>query len=153
MASRTIEVEPLAAAMSATHVAVASRSVVFLWRHRGGGGDDEATRTFHVDGDARDRYGDVSAYGASNDPVTAVAASEKTLLVARKSGAMLRFSLPGLASESGLATKCRARVLALNCKGTKFAAIDTSGVLSVFDLALLEVGGARGRREAGRDRR
>ena len=40
---------------------------------------------------------------------------------------MLRFSLPGLASESGLATKCRARVLALNCKGTKFAAIDTSG--------------------------
>ena len=134
VASRTIEVEPLAAAMSATHVAVASRSVVFLWRYRGGGGDDEATRTFHVDGDARDRYGDVSAYGASNDPVTAVAASEKTLLVARKSGAMLRFSLPGLASESGLATKCRARVLALNCKGTKFAAIDTSGVLSVFDL-------------------
>ena len=134
VASRTIEVEPLAAAMSATHVAVASRSVVFLWRYRGGGGGDEATRTFHVDGDVRDRYGDASAYGASNDPVTAVAASEKTLLVARKSGATLRFSLPGLASEGGLATKCRARVLALNCKGTKFAAIDASGVLSVFDL-------------------
>ena len=33
-----------------------------------------------------------------------------------------------------LATKCRARVLALNCKGTKFAAIDASGTLSVFDV-------------------
>ena len=136
VASRTIEVEPLAAAMSATHVAVASRSVVFLWRYGGGGDarDDDATRTFHVDSDARDRFGDASAYGTSSDPVTAVAVSGTTLLVARKSGAMLRFGLPGFASEGRLATKCRARVLALNCKGTKFAAIDGSGVLSVFDL-------------------
>jgi WD repeat-containing protein 35 len=135
VASKTTEVEPRAAAMTSTHVVVASHSVVFLWRYRGGGGTDDETRTFHVDSDARDgSFGDASSYGASNDPVTAVAASEKTLLVARKSGAMTKFGLPGFISEGRLATKCRARVLALNCKGTKFAAIDASGTLSVFDV-------------------
>ena len=135
VASKTTEVEPRAAAMTSTHVVVASHSVVFLWRYRGGGGTDDDTRTFHVDSDARDgSFGDAFSYGASNDPVTAVAASEKTLLVARKSGAMTRLGLPGFASEGRLATKCRARVLALNCKGTKFAAIDASGTLSVFDV-------------------
>ena len=135
VASKTFEVEPRAAAMTSTHVVVASHSVVFLWRYRGGGGTDDETRTFHVDSDARDgAFGDASSYGASNDPVTAVAASEKTVLVARKSGAMTKFGLPGFASEGRLATKCRARVLALNCKGTKFAAIDASGTLSVFDV-------------------
>ena len=63
------------------------------------------------------------------DVITAVAANDSMLLVARASGAVIRYSLPRIAKEGKYILKCRPQTLAINCNSSKFAAIDMNAVL------------------------
>lgn len=70
----------------------------------------------------------------TNDPICAVTSSKSTLIVARASGTLLRFSLPHLTLENKYIIKCRPQSISLNCDSTRLSIIDINGVLTLFDL-------------------
>ena len=93
------------------------------------------------------------------DVITAVAASDSMLLVARASGTIVRYrcvrsgsashcqschatwpatlifprcSMPRIAKEGKYTLKCRPQTMAINCNSTKFAVIDMNAVLYLY---------------------
>lgn len=70
----------------------------------------------------------------TGDPITCSAISDKCLVVARRSGTLLKMSLPHLSLENTYAVKCEPSRIELNCNSSKLALVDGGGTLSVFDL-------------------
>ena len=70
---------------------------------------------------------------STSDPITAVAAQGSTLVVARSSGVVYRYSLPGLVLEGQHLLRCRPQYIRLNCDATRMSVIDFNGVLTFFD--------------------
>jgi len=70
----------------------------------------------------------------TNDPICAMCASKSTLVIARSSGVLLRFSLPHLSFEQRYVVRCRPQSISLNCNSTRLSIIDINGVLTLFDL-------------------
>jgi len=71
---------------------------------------------------------------ATNDPVCCICASKTTLIMARASGTLLRFTLPHLTLENKYVVRCRPAIISLNCDSTRLSIIDINGVLTLFDL-------------------
>ena len=150
--SKLIEVEPTYVAITPYHVVAASHSFVYVWQYRtlmskltsvdlGAGSlrrKEGRERCFHIDDPPAallsDAVADVNGREPSADPVIAVAASQHCLLVARESGAMLRYSLPHIGLETTYNLRGRPQTLSINSDSTRCAIVDTNGVLTLLDL-------------------
>ena len=153
--TKTIEMEPKCVAMSPYHVCAASSDHIYVWQYRtlmsrltsvdeGGGASslrrkEGRERAFHID-DAPSATQGVEALaiagtrGRTADPIVAVAAAPACLLVARDSGALVRYSLPHLGPEGTFQLRCRPATMHINCDTSRVAIIDANGLLTLFDL-------------------
>ncbi|KAI8474040.1 MAG: intraflagellar transport protein [Monoraphidium minutum] len=157
--SRYIDHEPKHLCITDTHVIAASDEVVFTWQFRSSfsrlspaeaaaaaanvgaaavGGAGARDRVMHIDAPsthvAPDAFKPAGGGGASADPVAAVAASNTCLVVARSSGVVYRYSLPGLTLEGQHLLRCRPHRLALNCDSTRLGVVDFGGTFSILDM-------------------
>ena len=74
------------------------------------------------------------AVDAVEDPIACICCSDKFLVVARKGGAITRFTLPHLNPENTYTVRCEPFRVALNSISSRLALIDASGVMSLLDL-------------------
>ena len=142
---------PLAIAMTPLHVLVADGRCVYIWQYRtpvlkltaaevGEAVVLRAGRERVVDVlDSPDSAVTTEAFvyppsSASTDRICALAASDKVMVVALESGALLVYSLPHVTLEQRATLRSRAALVRLNCDSTLLAVVDTAGVLSVVDL-------------------
>ena len=70
----------------------------------------------------------------TNDPIVCVCALKTTLLAARASGIVYKYSLPHIAFESKHKLKSRPSQIALNCDCTKASVIDVNGYCTLLEL-------------------
>ena len=95
-------------------------------------------RAFHIDDDlSPDASSESKANNVMNDssdPIVAIAASDKCLVVARESGAAHRYSLPHIALEEKFDLKCKPAAIAINCASTRLTVIDSNSTLTLFDM-------------------
>ena len=68
------------------------------------------------------------------DPIVAISASDRMLLLARASGTILRFSLPHVTLEKTYDSSIIPRKMVANCDDTRLAVIDKNGVLNLMVL-------------------
>ncbi|NXO27829.1 WDR35 protein, partial [Cisticola juncidis] len=144
-----IDVEPLFVTMTKTHVIAASREAFYIWQYRvakkltameinqlARTRKEGRERIYHIDDTpSGDGYLDNSrAFEGTRDPICAITASDKILLVGRESGIIQRYSLPSVAVVQSYTLGCRAYQLSLNCNSSRLAIIDLSGVLTFLDL-------------------
>lgn len=85
-----------------------------------------------------------SQMGSTADPICAITAHQHQLLVARSSGVVHGFGLPGLNPDGQYLLRCRPQRLALNCDGSRLAVIDFNGVLSFMDVTASGTGKMKG---------
>ncbi|XP_063088248.1 WD repeat-containing protein 35 isoform X3 [Cavia porcellus] len=146
-----IDVVPLFVTMTKTHVIAASKEAFYVWQYRVAkkltaleinqitrSRKEGRERIYHVDdipSGSMDGIPDYSkAIQGTRDPICAITASDKTLIVGRESGTMQRYSLPNVGLIQIYSLHCRALQLSLNCNSSRLAIIDISGVLTFFDL-------------------
>ncbi|XP_049640768.1 WD repeat-containing protein 35 isoform X1 [Suncus etruscus] len=146
-----IDIVPLFVAMTKTHVIAASKEAFYIWQYRVAkkltaleinqimrSRKEGRERIYHVD-DTPSGSGDGvldynKAIQSTRDPICAITASDKTLIVGRESGTIQRYSLPNVGLIQKITLECRTHKLALNCNSCRLAIIDSSGVLTFFDL-------------------
>ncbi|XP_057287733.1 WD repeat-containing protein 35 isoform X3 [Pezoporus wallicus] len=73
-------------------------------------------------------------FQGTRDPICAITASDKMLLVGRESGTLQRYSLPNVGIVQKFTLNYHAYQLSLNCNSSRVAVIDLSGVLTFFEL-------------------
>ncbi|KAF6259424.1 intraflagellar transport protein [Scenedesmus sp. NREL 46B-D3] len=169
--SKIIEMEPKFVWLTDCYAIAASEEVVYVWQFRnsftrqlaaagaagGAAGSGAAAKLqregreqmFHIDNpidlQAPEKFKQqASQLGGSADPICALTAHQHQLLVARSSGVVHGFGLPGLAPEARYLLRCRPARLSLNCDGSRLAVIDFNGVLSFMDLTAAGTGKMRG---------
>ncbi|XP_030776542.1 WD repeat-containing protein 35-like isoform X2 [Rhinopithecus roxellana] len=146
-----IDIVPLFVAMTKTHVIAASKEAFYTWqycvakkltaleinqitRSRKEGRE----RIYHVDDTPSGSMDGVLDYSkaiqGTRDPICAITASDKILIVGRESGTIQRYSLPNVGLIQKYSVNCRGYQLSLNCNSSRLAVIDISGVLTFFDL-------------------
>uniref|UniRef100_A0A2K5JCK1 WD repeat-containing protein 35 n=1 Tax=Colobus angolensis palliatus TaxID=336983 RepID=A0A2K5JCK1_COLAP len=95
-------------------------------------------RIYHVDDTPSGSMDGVLDYSkaiqGTRDPICAITASDKMLIVGRESGTIQRYSLPNVGLIQKYSLNCRGYQLSLNCNSSRLAVIDISGVLTFFDL-------------------
>ncbi|XP_021561959.1 WD repeat-containing protein 35 isoform X2 [Carlito syrichta] len=146
-----IDIVPLFVAMTKTHVIAASKVAFYTWQYRVAkrltaleinqlmrSRKEGRERIYHVDDIPSGSVNGVLDYSkaiqGTRDPICAITASDKTLIVGRESGTIQRYSLPNVGLIQKYSLNCRAYKLSLNCNSSRLAIIDTSGVLTFFDL-------------------
>ncbi|XP_012869217.1 PREDICTED: WD repeat-containing protein 35 [Dipodomys ordii] len=146
-----IDIVPLFVAMTKTHVIAASKEAFYTWQYRVAkkltaleinqitrSRKEGRERIYHVDDIPSGSLDGVLDYKkaiqGTRDPICAITASDKTLIVGRESGTVQRYSLPNVALIQKYCLHCRAYQLSLNCNSSRLAIIDISGVLTFFDL-------------------
>ena len=148
LASQYPDLTPSALAMSSSHLVAVSPRAVYVWHYaatlRNGSGPppessspDPEQALFHIDTDPQTTSSSVMELAdteETDDPITAVAVSASTLLVARASGTLLRFSLPRLARSKSYATSLRIKSMSLNADDSVVAILDLAGALHLYSL-------------------
>ncbi|KFO69739.1 WD repeat-containing protein 35, partial [Cuculus canorus] len=146
-----IDIGPLFVTMTKTHVIAASKEAFYIWQYRvakkltameinqvARTRREDRERIYHIDDNpsgSADGHLDYSrASEGTRDPICAITASDKILLVGRESGTLQRYSLPSVALVQKYTLNCRPHQLSLNCNSSRAAIIDLSGVLTFFDL-------------------
>ncbi|XP_063186602.1 WD repeat-containing protein 35 isoform X4 [Chroicocephalus ridibundus] len=146
-----IDIGPLFVTMTKTHVIAASKEAFYIWQYRvakkltaveinqvARTRKEGRERIYHIDdtpSGSADGHLDYSrAIEGTRDPICAITASDKMLLVGRESGTIQRYSLPSVALVQKYTLNCRAYQLSLNCNSSRVAIIDLSGVLTIFNL-------------------
>uniref|UniRef100_A0A663EVR7 WD repeat-containing protein 35 n=1 Tax=Aquila chrysaetos chrysaetos TaxID=223781 RepID=A0A663EVR7_AQUCH len=146
-----IDIGPLFVTMTKTHVIAASKEAFYIWQYRvakkltameinqvARTRKEGRERIYHIDdtpSGSADGHLDYSrAIEGTRDPICAITASDKILLVGRESGTIQRYSLPSVGIVQKYTLNCRAYQLSLNCNSSRVAIIDLSGVLTFFDL-------------------
>ncbi|KAJ3153524.1 WD repeat-containing protein 35 [Geranomyces variabilis] len=151
--TKFIDFEPKFAAMTKTHVFVASTDIVLHWQFKLVGTGkltavdvlrrvDARERAFHIDdvniigsGSSAASVTDVRKHSATADPIASITASEITLLVARQSGALHQFALPSITLDNKYTLPLRTQSIMVNCSSTRLAILDVTGVLKLFELS------------------
>ncbi|XP_056342288.1 WD repeat-containing protein 35 isoform X2 [Oenanthe melanoleuca] len=146
-----IDIEPLFVTMTKTHVIAACKDAFYVWQYRvakkltameinqlARTRKEGRERIYHID-DTSSGSGDgpldySRAFEGTRDPICAITASDKILLVGRESGIIQRYSLPCVAVVQSYTLDCRAYQLSLNCNSSRLAIIDLSGVLTFLEL-------------------
>uniref|UniRef100_A0A452VFK7 WD repeat-containing protein 35 n=1 Tax=Ursus maritimus TaxID=29073 RepID=A0A452VFK7_URSMA len=146
-----IDIVPLFVAMTKTNVIAASKEAFYTWQYRVAkkltaleinqitrSRKEGRERIYHVDDTPSGSVDGVLDYSkaiqGTRDPICAITASDKTLIVGRESGTIQRYSLPNVGLIQKYSLNCRAYQLSLNCNSSRLAVIDISGVLTFFDL-------------------
>ncbi|XP_066091676.1 WD repeat-containing protein 35 isoform X1 [Saccopteryx bilineata] len=145
-----IDIVPLFVAMTKTHVIAASKEAFYIWQYRVAkklmaleinqmtrSRKEGRERIYHVDytpGSVDGVLDYSKVIQGTRDPICAITASDKTLIVGRESGTIQRYSLPNVGLIQKYSLTCRASQLSLNCSSSRLAIIDNSGVLTFFDL-------------------
>uniref|UniRef100_A0A8D0XXX8 WD repeat-containing protein 35 n=1 Tax=Sus scrofa TaxID=9823 RepID=A0A8D0XXX8_PIG len=146
-----IDIVPLFVTMTKTHVIAASKEAFYTWQYRVAkkltaleinqimwSRKEGRERIYHVDDTPSGSVDGVLDYSkaiqGTRDPICAITASDKTLIVSRESGTIQRYSLPNVGLIQKYSLNCRAYQLSLNCNSSRLAIIDISGVLTFFDL-------------------
>ncbi|XP_022369245.1 WD repeat-containing protein 35 isoform X5 [Enhydra lutris kenyoni] len=146
-----IDIVPLFVAMTKTHVIAASKEAFYTWQYRVAkkltaleinqitrSRKEGRERIYHVDDTPSGSVDGVLDYSkaiqGTRDPICAITASDKTLIVGRESGTIQRYSLPNVGLIQKYSLNCRAYQLSLNCNSSRLAIIDISGILTFFDL-------------------
>ncbi|NWT50042.1 WDR35 protein, partial [Erythrocercus mccallii] len=160
-----IDIEPLFVTMTKTHVIAASKEAFYVWQYRvakkltameinqlARTRKEGRERLYHIDDTSSgsgDGHLDYSrAFEGTRDPICAITASDKILLVGRESGTIQRYSLPSVAVVQSYTLDCRAYQLSLNCNSSRLAIIDLSGVLTFLDMGT-RAADSTGQQEAG----
>uniref|UniRef100_A0A8I5QZ86 WD repeat-containing protein 35 n=1 Tax=Papio anubis TaxID=9555 RepID=A0A8I5QZ86_PAPAN len=146
-----IDIVPLFVAMTKTHVIAASKEAFYTWQYRVAkkltaleinqitrSRKEGRERIYHVDDTPSGSMDGVLDYSkaiqGTRDPICAITASDKILIVGRESGTIQRYSLPNVGLIQKYSLNCRGYQLSLNCNSSRLAIIDISGVLTFFDL-------------------
>uniref|UniRef100_A0A8C8T3J5 WD repeat-containing protein 35 n=1 Tax=Peromyscus maniculatus bairdii TaxID=230844 RepID=A0A8C8T3J5_PERMB len=146
-----IDLVPLFVAMTKTHAIAASKEAFYTWQYRVAkkltaleinqitrSRKEGRERIYHVDdvpsGSVDGVFDYSKAIQGTRDPICAITASDKTLIVGRESGIIQRYSFPNVALIQKYSLECRACQLSLNCNSSRLAIIDIAGVLTFFDL-------------------
>ncbi|OWK63323.1 WD repeat-containing protein 35 [Lonchura striata] len=154
-----IDIEPLFVTMTRTHVIAASKVAFYVWQYRvakkltameinqlARTRKEGRERIYHIDdtfSGSGDGHLDYSrAFEGTRDPICAITASDKILLVGRESGTIQRYSLPSVAVVQSYTLDHRAYQLSLNCNSSRLAIIDLSGVLTLLELDARAADGA-----------
>lgn len=156
--SKYVTVEPKFTAMTARHVIIASESMVYAWQYRtatsrltsfGSESKGQSTgretmwcidqppslQTSNQYLEAAQFNPGAVKYPNANDPVCCICASDTTLMVGRRSGLVVRYSLPHVQLIDRYNVRCRPSKIKLNCDSTKLSVIDINGILTVFDIS------------------
>lgn len=146
-----IDLVPLFVTMTKTHVIAASKEAFYIWQYRVAkkltaleinqitrSRKEGRERIYHVDDTPSGSLDGVLDYSkaiqGTRDPICAITASDKTLIVSRESGTFQRYSLPNVGLIQKYFLDCQAYQLSLNCNSSRLAIIDILGVLTFFDL-------------------
>ncbi|XP_032299550.1 WD repeat-containing protein 35 [Coturnix japonica] len=146
-----IDIGPLFVTMTKTHVIAASKEAFYIWQYRvakrltameinqvARTRKEGRERIYHIDdtpsGSGGGHLDYSKAVEGTRDPICAITASDKILLVGRESGTIHRYSLPNVGIIQKYTLNYRAHQLSLNCNSSRVAIIDLSGVLTFFDL-------------------
>ena len=98
---------------------------------------DRREKVFHIDDNPSGQESSVNLermMEKSSDPVCCMTASEKTLVIARESGSLQRYSLPLLALINKHSLPSRPHHIAVNCNSSLLSVIDVTGLLQFVDL-------------------
>ena len=98
---------------------------------------DRREKVFHVDDNPSGQETNVNMdrmLEKSNDPICCMTASEKTLVIARESGSLQRYSLPLVALMTKHSLPSRPHHIAINCNSSLLSVIDVTGLLQFVDL-------------------
>ena len=107
---------------------------------------DRREKVFHIDDTPSGQETSASVnqermMEKSSDPVCCLTASEKTLVIARESGSLQRYSLPLVALITKHSLPSRPHHIAINCNSSLLSVIDVTGLLQFVDLGkILEIG-------------
>ena len=107
---------------------------------------DRREKVFHIDDSPSGQETSASVNQErmtekSSDPVCCLTASEKTLVIARESGSLQRYSLPLVALITKHSLPSRPHHIAINCNSSLLSVIDVTGLLQFVDLRkILEIG-------------
>uniref|UniRef100_A0A1A8S087 WD repeat-containing protein 35 n=2 Tax=Nothobranchius rachovii TaxID=451742 RepID=A0A1A8S087_9TELE len=149
--SKYIDINPMFVTLTKTHVIAASKDVFYLWQYRVAKKltaleINQVTKTkkegrerfYHIDSNpsgASDSCTHPSkSFTPTRDPICSITATDKTLIVARESGSVLKYSLPNVSLIQKFSLNSRAFYLSLNCNSSRLAVIDISGVMTLLDL-------------------
>ncbi|XP_037550969.1 WD repeat-containing protein 35 [Nematolebias whitei] len=158
--SKYIDIDPLFVTMTKTHVIAASKDVFYMWQYRVAKKltaleINQVTKTkkawrerfYHIDSNpsgTNDNGTDFSkAFTGTRDPICGITATDKTLIVARESGTIHKYSLPNAALVQKYSLNNRAYYLSMNCNSSRLAIIDIAGVLTLLDLEVRSAAGDR----------
>jgi len=156
--SKFIDIQPVFVAMTPFHIICSNHRTVYVWQYRtqvskltsneGSDASKNATAVLRRN-TGRERMLDIEEIsdnpaqtidnfkitkGRIEDGICAIAASKKTLIVARESGVIQRYSLPHIGFENKYVVNCRPSEISLNCDSTLLSIIDTNNVLTILDL-------------------
>ena len=98
---------------------------------------DRREKVFHVDDNPSGQETNVNMermVEKSNDPICCMTASEKSLVIARESGSLQRYSLPLVALMTKHSLPSRPHHIAINCNSSLLSVIDVTGLLQFVDL-------------------
>ncbi|XP_021109181.1 WD repeat-containing protein 35 isoform X4 [Heterocephalus glaber] len=130
-----IDIVPLFVTMTKTHVIAASKEAFYIWQYRVAKKlmaleinqitrprREGRERVYHVDDTPSASVDGVPDYSkaiqGTRDPICAITASDKTLIVGRESGTIQRYSLPNVGLIQKYFLNCRAYRLSLNCNSS-----------------------------------
>ncbi|XP_066495950.1 WD repeat-containing protein 35 [Tiliqua scincoides] len=146
-----IDIAPLFVTMTKTQVIAASKEAFYTWQYRvakkltameinqvARTRKEGRERIYHVDDTPSGATDGVLDYAkaiqGTRDPICAITASDKTLIIGRESGTIQRYSLPNVGLMHKYTLNCRPYQLSLNCNSSRLAIIDLLGMLVFFDL-------------------
>nr|CAB3267696.1 WD repeat-containing protein 35 [Phallusia mammillata] len=149
--SKFIDIEPLYMTMTSTHVVVASHEAIYTWQYQTSRSlglshivtsqqrKDGREKLIHIDDEKphatkAEFLNFKAAQAPTQDPVCGIAASDRLVIAARESGTLHRYTFPHLELTHRYAVNCEPRHLSLNCNSTRLSIIDTTGILTFFDL-------------------
>ncbi|KAK3766441.1 hypothetical protein RRG08_056115 [Elysia crispata] len=148
--SKYIEMEPVYLCMTRTQIVCACKEAFYCWQFKNpkklatlevvSKRKAGSERLIHIDdipsgsSTGQEEIDFNKAYAGTEDQICCICATDKTLVVGRESGLLVRYSLPMVALTHKYTLSCRPHQLSLNCSSSRVSIIDIAGVLTFFDL-------------------
>ncbi|XP_034481255.1 WD repeat-containing protein 35 [Drosophila innubila] len=143
--SKYTDIKPRFVGINSGYVAIASYDEILIWHYHTPksssnlhGVKARKEKRFHIDDTptgvelAKDLL--QGQQRRVNDPICALALSEKLLLVARESGVINEYSVANVALRNRHTLHSKVHKIAINCNSTRAAIIDHVGVMTLLEL-------------------
>eukprot|EP00761_Pharyngomonas_kirbyi_P009989 gb/GECH01010007.1/.p1 GENE.gb/GECH01010007.1/~~gb/GECH01010007.1/.p1 ORF type:complete len:877 (+),score=173.67 gb/GECH01010007.1/:1-2631(+) len=149
--TRSFDIDPCFGAMSSRFVAIGSESEIFIWNFN----TENSSKDFvdmNLNLALKRKSGEVTQFNIDypdedfskarkykvSDAISAIAVSNRMLLVGKTSGQFLKFSLPDLNLESKFVIPQRPLNIEINSDSTRIAIIDVNSIFSAYRLVAPE---------------